>query len=62
MEISNIRNYSDNGEFCIFIDKYTGKYCYQDSFGYKSFKSISGLERMLRKSGCIAEGDSLVIA
>lgn len=59
MKISTNREYYNNGDFCIFVCKYTNKYCYQDSFGYKSYKTLSGLEKMLKKNGLISEDETI---
>lgn len=61
MTISKTRNYDNANDFCIYIG-YDGEFVYQDIFGYKSYKTIAGLERMLRKRGYLADGERVTVA
>lgn len=47
IKISNEYGYIKDLDCAVYIDKYDGSFCYQDVCGYKSYKTIAGLNRHL---------------
>lgn len=46
MKITSAREYIESLDCCVWFD---GEYNYQDMFGYKTFKTLNGLNKHLAK-------------
>ena len=49
IKITNARQYIENENACIFIN-WEGEYVYQDMCGYRTYKTLAGLNRFLVKN------------
>ena len=49
MTITTSRQYIDSIDACIYIDDWSGEYVYHDIFGYRTYKTLRGLNNYLQK-------------
>lgn len=57
--ISNERQYIENGNACVYIDKYDGTYNYSSLRSDKSFKTLSGLNKHIAKVAKMANREAV---
>lgn len=58
--ISNERQYIENGNACIYRDE-DGTYVYSDTSGYKTYKSIKGLNKHIAKVAKMANREAVTV-
>ena len=54
MTITTSRQHIESIDAIIYIDKYDGSYVYHDIFGYRSYKTLRGLNNYLQKCARMA--------
>lgn len=59
--ISTERQYIEDGNACIYIDEYDGSYVYSDIFGYKTYKTIKGLNKHIAKVAKMANREAVTV-
>ena len=57
MTITTSRQHIESIDAIIYIDKYDGSYVYHDIFGYRSYKTLRGLNNYLQKCARMANRD-----
>lgn len=57
--ISNERQYIENGNACVYSDN--DEYIYMDAFGYKTYKTISGLNKHIAKVAKMANREAVKV-
>lgn len=60
IKLTTDRHYIDRPECCVYIDKHDGRFMFQDIFGYKSYKTINGLNKMLAKVCKMANIETII--
>lgn len=60
INLTTDRQYIEKPDCCVYIDKYDGRFVYQDMCGYKSYKTIAGLNRMIAKACKAANIETVV--
>ena len=59
--ISNERQYIEDGNACVYVDKYDGLYVYSDVFGYKTYKTLKGLNAHIAKAAKMANREAVKV-
>lgn len=57
--ITTERQYIENGNACIYIDKYDGTFNYHSLRTWKSFKTLNGLNKHLAKVAKMANREAV---
>ena len=59
--ISAERQYIENGNACVFIDKYDGTFNYSSLRTWKSFKTLKGLNNYIAKVPKMANREAVTV-